>query len=95
MGSYGEASSETQRRRTDAQRQSIVVEALQEGHAVSEGAERRGCLAPLSIFGGDKPWSACDMVTSISHRTWVASFDYGPDQQRFRRVDVSAAGDQG
>ncbi len=37
-------------------------------------------------------WSAYDMVTAISRGSAAVGFDYGPDRQRFRRVDVDAQG---
>ena len=42
--------------------------------------------------GRSVTWSAYDMVTAISRGSAAVGFDYGPDRQRFRRVDVDAQG---
>jgi transposase len=49
MGSDGEASDDTGRRRTDAERRAIVAEAFADGAAVGEVAERHGVSA-ASIY---------------------------------------------
>ena len=49
MGSDGEASDETGRRRTDAERRAIVAEAFEEGAVVSDVAERHG-VSTASIY---------------------------------------------
>lgn len=49
MSSDGESSSEAARRRTDAERQSIVTEAFEAGNSVSEVAERHG-VSTASIY---------------------------------------------
>lgn len=49
MGSEGETSEERQRRRTEAERQAIVVEAFDEGQSVSVVAERHG-ISCASIY---------------------------------------------
>jgi transposase len=49
MGRDGETSGEAPRRRTVAERQAIVTEAFEEGHSVSEVAERHG-VSTASIY---------------------------------------------
>jgi len=49
MGSGGENSGETARRRTDGERQAIVTEAFEDGAVVSEVADRHG-VSTASIY---------------------------------------------
>jgi hypothetical protein len=56
------------------------------------GRDARGNM--IAGDGRSVTWSAFDMVTSVSRGGSVASFDYGPDRQRFRRIDATPAGTQ-
>jgi hypothetical protein len=52
--------------------------------------DARGNL--LAGDGRSVTWSAFDMVTSVSRAGSTAAFDYGPDRQRFRRIDATPQG---